>query len=478
VILQKRRLGIFGLAVVIGILVVWMIFWVYRDSQPPSPESIVGSWKSANTKTDVEITCWRSGDFQLSKTFQDNVLVKGSGSWEIVSQKLILSIDRTEPAGYEGNAAWEIVSITNDNLIYKGKEQYTLVRVNKVDEDFDSPTPPSFKGSSDKLERTVIVPTLETKLPAGKSAIWCATLSLAWKQLEKDVAKEPLAVEGAEELANDLSKTPDADLLPEHYYVAAGFHEDGIMDRIRRELPAKFPKAPLPPSRLAPRPAAALAYAYLETSIRFTYAFKDIDKPLAFKDSKGRPSSVKAFGIREEDKDQGETTYRSQVKVLFRDGDEFAIDLSHATRPYQIVLARIEKKATLKETLEYTNVRIAEAPAKKQNPSFGKGAILGVPNMDWAVEHHFKELEGKNLHNRALPAGSFIQEATQFMKFKIDRRGAAFSSGAWLGADWNGSHPEDFRFDRPYLMVLKKRDAAHPFFVMWVDNAELMQVTK
>ena len=32
-----------------------------------------------------------------------------------------------------------------------------------------------------------------------------------------------------------------------------------------------------------------------------------------------------------------------------------------------------------------------------------------------------------------------------------------------------------FKFDRPFLVMLRKRGTEHPFFVMWVDNAELLQ---
>src|SRR5262249_53566339 len=152
---------------------------------------------------------------------------------------------------------------------------------------------------------------------------------------------------------------------------------------------------------------------------------------------------------------------------LFRKGDDFALDLSQSTRPYQIILARMGRKATLKETLADLEMKVANGPPS----SFGNGAILGVPNMDWHVEHHCKELEGKSLRNRALPPGSFIKEASQFVKFRIDRRGVELFSSARIAHDWNGSHPEDFRFDRPYLIVLQNRDSRQPFFVMWVDNA-------
>jgi hypothetical protein len=29
-------------------------------------------------------------------------------------------------------------------------------------------------------------------------------------------------------------------------------------------------------------------------------------------------------------------------------------------------------------------------------------------------------------------------------------------------------------FDRPFLVYMQKRGAEQPFFVMWVDNAELL----
>ncbi len=32
-----------------------------------------------------------------------------------------------------------------------------------------------------------------------------------------------------------------------------------------------------------------------------------------------------------------------------------------------------------------------------------------------------------------------------------------------------------FEFNRPFLLYIKKRGADYPFFVMWMDNAELLQ---
>src|SRR5262245_38442081 len=213
-----------------------------------------------------------------------------------------------------------------------------------ADED-EAPTPATFTGSSNELNQTAIVPTLESPLPEGKSAVWCATLALAWQELERQREKKPLELEENNDIALALSRTPDPELARQHYYDARGLFQDGIVERIRKELAVRFPRAPLP--KLNELPEGAMAYAYLEAGVRYTFAFNNSDQPLQFKDSRGRPAAVRAFGIRADDKELGVGSYRSQVRVLFRQGREFAVDLCSKSEPYQIVLARVQKQATL-----------------------------------------------------------------------------------------------------------------------------------
>ena len=37
----------------------------------------------------------------------------------------------------------------------------------------------AFDGSSEQLQKTIIVPTLDTPMPGGKNVIWCASFQLA-----------------------------------------------------------------------------------------------------------------------------------------------------------------------------------------------------------------------------------------------------------------------------------------------------------
>jgi len=89
--------------------------------------------------------------------------------------------------------------------------------------------------------------------------------------------------------------------------------------------------------------------------------------------------------------------------------------------------------------------------------------------MLWEIEHHFNKLIGKLVPN-ANPAMPII-EAKQSIRFKLDRYGAALESESTLAV---AAIPRHFKFNRPFMVYMKKRDRGQPFFVMWVDNAELL----
>ena len=66
---------------------------------------------------------------------------------------------------------------------------------------------------------------------------------------------------------------------------------------------------------------------------------------------------------------------------------------------------------------------------------------------------------------------AWTKAAMQTIRFRLDRSGAELASEAQMPCKPSATH---FVCDRPFLIVVKKRGAEHPFFVMWVDNAELL----
>jgi len=342
----------------------------------------------------------------------------------------------------------------------------------------------TFSGKSDLLVDTVIVPTLDIPHPENKNVIWCSSFQLAWNKMKDDVIGEPVKVVGAEELAACLNtaRQTEADLEADSFYAAAGRVKEGIIDKIRKGMAAKFPSHSVPDfNEVAAYPNGILSYSYLTANVPFKYPFRHVKREFTFTDSNGVETNVGAFGVW--GVDSCYKRMREQVEVLYVQEDwdaddpdlrmkEFVIDLCKHSKPYQVVAAVVEPEGSLAQTLDYVRAKIADSRLQKRYKHMSvldSVDALMVPEMFWEIDHPFDELIGKIVAN-ANPAMPIV-EARQAIKFRLDRYGAMLESEAMIFA---AAMPRDFIFNRPFLVYMKRRDSERPFFVMWVDNAELL----
>jgi hypothetical protein len=345
----------------------------------------------------------------------------------------------------------------------------------------EKPAVRTFDGVSSAFKKTVIVPTLDTPIPEGKSAIWCGTFQMAWNQFKQDVTKGPIQLARAVETARRLNNAPQsADDLPAGtWYAVAGRLEEGIEDRIRREMAARFPTAPVPqfPSAWPPGPAA-LAYAYLETGMKYKFPFLRNPDKLDFHGADGEKIAIESFGLPPASPERQRThEMAAQVGVLYETPKdtgfpgEFAINLSKFATPFHAIVACIPRPVTLSQAVEHVEAEAARA---------GPGHIVDehdnvlVPEMCWRIRHDFNELLHDDVLNKGFE-GYFVYVASQMIDFRIDRTGVEIKSEAMFGALFGRKVPHSYVIDRPFLLYLKKLDAKWPFLVMWIDNAELLR---
>jgi hypothetical protein len=329
--------------------------------------------------------------------------------------------------------------------------------------------PYTFAGDSEQLERTVVVPTLDTPIPEHKTAIWCLSFQVAWNRM-KDFEKEPLQLEGAGEVCGRLNEAPSSedDMTTDMYYATAGMLEDGYGERIQQEMAERFPKVKVP----AFPPVGLVAFCHLTAELRYPFAYDDAPNALVFNDPERDRVPVHAYGIVKTKARE----LQKQPAVLFRDLSEqgrwFALDLCKDSSPYQLVAARIPRKSTLAEMLADLESRIVTF---KNRDALDLEDTMLIPNMRWKIDHHFRELEGRPSLNKAT-AGKRMMVAFQMIDFKINRRGASVESKAVVYKDKDRApRMHDYRYDTPFLLYMKKRGAKHPFLAMWIDNAELLQ---
>ncbi len=337
----------------------------------------------------------------------------------------------------------------------------------------------SFDGDSRQLAATQIVPTLDTPVEPGKNVIYCASFIAAWKSLQNDVAGSSISIAGAGEVSDRLNSAADPkDYVPaESLYAAAGWVNKGILDTIASEMHSRFP-AEKSPDFPGITPDSFVAFAHMEASVHFTTPYFDSREPLIFTGGDGSSTKVRSFGIREKDSD-AYSRLRAQPQVLFvgdigllsqSQASYFAIDLCGDFLPSQVIVAHMDPRHTLAEMLAFVNERIA-ASAGYTN-SLGPTDVLLVPDMLWRLVHHYDEIEKSNLSGNK-PLGLQPENvAMQSITFRLDRSGAELKSQV---KSYVGAMPVDYVLDRPFLVIMKERSATEPYFVMWVDNAELLQ---
>jgi hypothetical protein len=220
-----------------------------------------------------------------------------------------------------------------------------------------------------------------------------------------------------------------------------------------------------------------VAYANLEANVAFKIPYFQNDEPLVFTDSKGIKTTVSSFGLRPKDRDAYMKLRLTQPMVVSEARDNHfrlakcVIDLDRTSEPSQILVVLTEPKGTLAATLASIEDILRLRQPRRGFKGLGLSDVLLVPDLGWRITHRFFELEGRPFLNAGLE-GQRIDVAEQDILFRLHRTGAELKSEAKI-VTLGGM--TDYVFDRPFLICLRKHGAERPYFVMWVDNAELLE---
>ena len=334
-----------------------------------------------------------------------------------------------------------------------------------------NPPPLAFSGDSAAAKGTVVVSTLDTPASKGKNVIWCATFQMCWDELKPLVG--PINVPGAQDIIRRLdgAHINATDMPKDRYYAVAGLLKDGIVAKIQSEMAAKFPqvKPNMPP---LDNDLWAMAYAYLNDAVKFRTAYFDRQRGDDFTDSAGNKTHVSSFGLYDKSREADvNAALGCQIEILYSGKEkyppqEFVLDLDKKSDPTQLILACVEPKETPAATWQDVQSKIANwKPAKEDERKFGDHDSLAVPNVNYKIQHSFKELE----------TSSRLLMTFQAIEFRLDRSGAAIVGEAYLACphccEARGRH---FSFTRPFLIAMRKRGSTEPYFMMWVENGELL----
>lgn len=329
---------------------------------------------------------------------------------------------------------------------------------------------------SKDLKSTTITAQMEESIKSGRNLIFCSTFQLAWNELTGKIIKGDLHMVKEPPLVAILNKMrkiiTGKDLSEKSYLAMVGFGRDNIVGKINQALTRKFGKeAWLVKEKL--NLDDILAYSFLMKNLKFKVMFDDSPAGMSFRPETGA-GMVKAFGIKSFDaKDEKMQKLSKQVDVLYYDGGkgEFAVRLNSESDGDELVLARINPGENLMKTYQKAaGLSVNKAGKLVQND------ILWIPEINFFIEHSYQELLNKKLLNKGF-GDYFISKALQTTKFKLDKTGAYLKSKAVIVVTRSAARPRNVRrfiFNQPFLLYMKEKNAKNPYFVMWIDNPEVL----
>lgn len=176
-----------------------------------------------------------------------------------------------------------------------------------------------------------------------------------------------------------------------------------------------------------------------------------------------------------------------QVRILYyKDDDHFIVALRTRDDKDMLLLARgFEKETKLSELYATLNRNIQQGDTEMQQAQnawkymLNEGDHFAVPRLCFNIEAAYTPLLDRIVQGEEWPLR--IKKATQRTALLLDEHGAKVESEAEVVAQAAGapppvdkSRPKLLIFDKPFVIVMKKKAAAFPYFMMKVENSSLM----
>lgn len=284
--------------------------------------------------------------------------------------------------------------------------------------------------------RSQIVPNMLTTVDASRNIAFSASFTLAWNDMRKQVGAPINNKAKAVKWMNDSPLSEDM-LGPKEYKRDVRIDGDQITVLVNFQKELGF-EAPMQP----------------------------IKEPFLF-----NGKAVKAFGMIDYDPEIiGEAHL-----IYYRDEDHFVMNLDSKDKSSDMILAKgFNKGANLHVILQQIQ------GAMRKGTKITEYASLQIPVLKFMEEEHFKELEGITF--KAKGKDYQIKTTRQKTSFTLDQDGAKVVDEAEMTVAALDSgevkRPPNLIFDKPFVVLLQKKKSVFPYFMLKVENEEIMDANK
>ena len=298
--------------------------------------------------------------------------------------------------------------------------------------------------------------------------VWGGAMNLAWHELTENIVHEKLRLNTddkvALEMVDKLNHSPFTrnDLDEKSYYIKTGYGQKTV-DLINIESRQKFPVKSFEDLRLELAPTSIISYAYFLKEVEYWTQFEE--KKVIF-----QKEWVKGFYA--EGRDQ-----KKNISILrYWNDDRFIISLKLKDAGDQLFLAKgFDMKKPQGIVNEIDRYNSGDLPQISDDDQFE------MPKLHLQYRRDYIQFSQKFLANKGFEE-YFIASMFENIKFDMDQKGAGVESEAVIAVptampfQWN-RRPKIKRFilDKPFWVVIKRKNSRYPYFVLGVKNTELLE---
>jgi hypothetical protein len=299
-----------------------------------------------------------------------------------------------------------------------------------------------------ELKQTEFVPALECPVTANKNTIYAAAFLYAWNEVKEKLGGAATSGKNHTDHFRLINQsTSFQNTLAQDEYTA----DAEIVNYM------------------------IIARAFFKKTLPFSSKLQKLDDPIIFDKKK-----IAGFGMKEFDRD----VLKFTRIFYYKDDDHFILELTPADTLHRIVLAKgIGKKYTLSEAVDETYKWMELGTREKKSAqlvarySLNEEDVFSIPVIRFNIECSYDSIRGQAF--RVKGKEHHVEEAYQRTAFVLNETGAVVESEAYATVDSANSEPvrilpKKMIFDKPFVIMLRRKDSRNPYFVMKVVNSELL----
>ena len=299
------------------------------------------------------------------------------------------------------------------------------------------------------LTKTLFIPTLEEGIKPGDNIIYTPTFLLAWNALQDETGRFTQVPANNQQLNFVNRSLSYKNALADNEYnktIKVSERKITVRTAFNKSLPFKVP----------------------------------LDSQAGFK---FMGTTVKAFGMRHYDWAMAE-----QISILYyKNDDEFIIRLAPEDHNNEIIIAKgLDSGSDLITLQSSINQGIERGRTdQQQEENLWRYRLKSIdeviiPVLRFNIGANYASIE--NQHVATADQTYFIEKAYQRTAFILDEYGAKVESVAEVAAAAAAAPvgpakrptPKHFLLNKPFAVILKKVNSTNPYFMMKVENDELM----